>query len=348
LERQNVIRKLAIASALTAMLPALAMAQEIPAIQSNVDFEQIKANARAEGGNPSDGTPAEQGDPGSEVPRHMPTKVPVLSPQKPLTAKQNVGVRMASKWIKKAATPNMGEDGTVRFLYGQGEPTIVCAPLMVCDLALEPGEIVQPPLFLADKRWTAEPGVSGSGASRTTHVILKPSDVGLITNIVIQTNRRSYSIKLVSRLKDYMPLVAFDYPAERMERSWGQYAQAMAEETPDAAKPASVCDQPPSVPPSAFKIEGADVSWKPVQVFAVATPVGQKTCVQFPADMGSHMLPALVVLGPAKGWFSGPSMQPVNARFQNNHWIVDNLLDSFALVDGVGSAQQKITVERKK
>ena len=340
------IRVLTLATAMVALLPALAGAQEIPAIQSSVDFEQIKRNAQAEG-QPTDGTPSDQGDPGAEVPRHMPPKVPVLSPQKPLTKKQQAGVRMASKWVKKAATPNMGEDGRVRFLHGQGEPTIVCAPLMVCDLALEPGEIVQPPLFLADKRWSAEPGVSGSGSGRTTHVLLKPSDAGLITNLVIHTNRRSYSIKLVSRTKDYMPLVAFDYPAEQMAKSWDQYAADMEEEAPDA-RPASVCDQPPSIPPSAFKIEGPDVSWKPVQVYAVGTPVGQKTCVQFPADMGSHMLPALVVLGPSKGWFSGPTMQPVNARFQQNRWIVDNLLDSFALVDGVGSAQQKITVERKR
>ena len=338
------IRAPRLASAMVAFLPAAAGAQEIPAIQPNAGYAQAPASMPSE--QPS-GTPAGDAGVNAEVPRDMPPRAPILSPQKPLTGKQQAGVRMASKWITKAATPNMGEDGTVRFLFGQGEPSIVCAPLRVCDLALEPGEIVQPPLFLADKRWTAEPGVSGSGDDRTTHVLLKPSDAGLVTNIVIQTNRRSYSIKLVSRTKDYMPLVAFDYPADVHARSWRQYADDMAREAP-SARPADVCDQPPSIPPGAFTIGGDSVGWKPVQVYAVGTPVGQKTCVQFPADIGDRMLPALVALGPAKGWFSGPTMQPVNARFMGGRFVVDGLLDRFALVDGVGSSQRKVTVEKKQ
>jgi type IV secretion system protein TrbG len=340
------IRALPPATALVLTLAALppALAQEIPAIQPGGGINQ--APATMPGDLPPTGMPGDAGNPGAEVPRRMPPKAPVLSPQKPLTGKQRTGVGMASTWISKTATPTLGEDGTVRFLFGQGEPSIVCAPLRVCDLALEPGEIVQPPLFLADKRWSAEPGVSGSGDGRTTHVLLKPSDAGLITNLVIHTNRRSYSIKLVSRSKDYMPLVAFDYPADRMTRSWDRYAADMAREAP-AAHSASVCDQPPSIPPGAFAIEGDGVGWKPVQVYGIATPVGQKTCVQFPADIGDQSLPALLALGPGKGWLSGPSMEPVNARFMGGRFIVDGLLDRFALVDDVGGTQRKVTVERK-
>lgn len=336
------IRSLTLATAMVALMTGAVAAQEIPAIQPGADFGQAPTDLTG-------GMPMDQAAPGdaNTVPREMPPEVPVLSPQKPLTKKQRVGVRMASKWVQKAATPNMGEDGRVRFLYGQGEPTIVCAPLMTCDLALEPGEIVQPPIFVGDKRFSVEPGRSGSGASLTTHAIIKPSDAGLMTNLVIHTNRRTYSIKLVSRTKDYMPLVAFDYPADRMEKSWAAYASDMAEAQPEA-RPAGPCDQPPSVPPSAFSIEGDDVPWKPVQVYAVGTPVGQKLCVQLPADIGSRMLPALLALGPSEGWFSGPSKQPVNARFLNNRYVVDSLLDAFVLVDGVGSAQQKVTVRRKK
>ncbi|MGF7213160.1 type IV secretion system protein VirB9 [Skermanella aerolata] len=339
------IRALPPATVLVLTLAALqpAPAQEIPAIQPGA-IDQ--APATLPGNLPPAAMPGDAGTPGAEVPRHMPPQAPVLSPQKPLTGKQRAGVRMASTWISKTATPTLGEDGTVRFLFGLGEPSIVCAPLMVCDLALEPGEIVQPPLFLADHRWSAEPGVSGSGDSRTTHILLKPSDAGLTTNLVIHTNRRSYSIRLVSRTRDYMPLVAFDYPADTLARSWQQYATAMERGTP-AEHPSSVCDQPPSIPPGAFAIEGDGVGWKPVQVYGVATPVGQKTCVQFPADIGDRSLPALLALGPGTGWLSGPSMEPVNARFTGGRFIVDGLLDRFALVDGVGSSQLKVIVERK-
>jgi P-type conjugative transfer protein TrbG len=276
----------------------------------------------------------------------LPPEIPMLGPDKPLTARQRAAVTAASTWRKRAAPPAVGEDGWVRFPFGQGEPSIVCAPLHVCDLALEPGEIVNPPIFLADKRWTAEPGVSGEGDRRTTHVILKPADVGLTSNMVIHTNRRSYSIQLVSRAKDYMPLVAFDYPADTTA-SWRDYAARMEERTSSGA-PATPCDQMPTIPPDAFTTTGDAVPWKPVQVYAVATPTGQKTCVQLPADIGSRDLPALLALGDDGGWFSDPSLRMVSARFMNDRFVVDGLLDRFVLVDGVGSAQRRVMVERKR
>ena len=36
--------------------------------------------------------------------------------------------------------PARGEAGATVFVFGSTLPTIVCAPLFVCDLALEPGE----------------------------------------------------------------------------------------------------------------------------------------------------------------------------------------------------------------
>ena len=63
-------------------------------------------------------------------------------------------------------------------------------------------------------RWKITPASEGSGESLITHVIIKPTDVGLITNLVLTTNRRTYTIKLVSREKDWMPKVSFDYPDE--------------------------------------------------------------------------------------------------------------------------------------
>jgi hypothetical protein len=118
-------------------------------------------------------------------------------------------------------------------------------------------------------------------------------------------------------------------------------------DTEQAALPASPCDQAPSIPPSAFRITGDDKTpWKPVQVYAVPTPVGPKMCVQLPADIGSRRLPVLLAIGKSDGWFSGPTMKVVDAHFINNRYVVEEILDRFALVDGVGSAQERIDVER--
>ena len=100
-------------------------------------------------------------------------------------------------------------------MFGSTLPTIVCAPLYVCDLALQEGEAVND-LNVGDSvRWKITPATQGAGDTLITHVMIKPTDVGLVTNLVITTNRRTYIVKLVSRERDWMPRVAFDYPGRR-------------------------------------------------------------------------------------------------------------------------------------
>ena len=50
-------------------------------------------------------------------------------------------------------------------------------------------------------RWKVTPAAQGAGEAVITHVLIKPTDAGLITNLVITTNKRTYIVKLVSRGK---------------------------------------------------------------------------------------------------------------------------------------------------
>ncbi len=135
-----------------------------------------------------------------------PPRVPLFSgPDARLTPKEQKGVAFGRDWATNRDMPARGEAGATVFVFGSTLPTIVCAPLFVCDLALEPGEGVND-LNVGDSvRWKITPAGEGSGDSLITHVIIKPTDVGLITNLVLTTNRRTYTIKLVSREKDWMP-----------------------------------------------------------------------------------------------------------------------------------------------
>lgn len=333
------MRSLLLVAGLGLLLSSGALAQDIPPLQPSYS-----------GGSAFPAfplPPVRDGDPRSlppdqipvlQVPRQPPPRVPVLSPEKPITRKEREGIRQAGRWRRQSATPSLGADGVVYFEYGQGEPVIVCAPLHVCDIALEAGETVTSPPFLADHRWTAEPGRSGVNGGQTTHIIVKPSDVGLTTNMIVQTDRRTYSLQLTSREREYMPLVAFDYPADKTRKSWAEYVAGQ----PQA--PVSPCDQPPTTPPASYRISG-EAPFRPVQVFAVSTPVGQKTCVELPADIGSHNLPALLAVVEEGSWFSDPTRQMVNMRFVNHRFVVDGLLTHFELVDGVGSGQRIVTVK---
>jgi type IV secretory pathway VirB9-like protein len=59
-----------------------------------------------------------------------------------------------------------GPNGSIKFLYGAQQPSIVCAVLQVCDVALQAGEQVNSINLGDTARWTVEPAVTGSGAAK--------------------------------------------------------------------------------------------------------------------------------------------------------------------------------------
>jgi P-type conjugative transfer protein TrbG len=236
--------------------------------------------------------------------------------------------------------PTTGPDGVVRYLYGATMPSIVCAPLMVCALELQPGEVVQPPVTLGDSvRWKVMPGMSGDGASRTTLVMIKPTDAGLVTNMVLPTNRRVYSVKLVSTQHQWMPRVAFDYPDDT-QNAWGAYQMKAAF---GAAASALATGESTANLDFGFRLSGDNPGWKPVRVYTD----GLKTFIEFaPAAMHAEA-PALVALADDGGWFSKPSSQVVNYRQMGNRFVVDSVLSKAALVSGVGGSETRVTITRE-
>ena len=150
------------------------------------------------------------------LPERPPPALPLYGgPQPPLAPKERKAVSFGKEWAANTAGPARGNEGATVFVFGSTLPTIVCAPLYVCDLALQEGETVND-LNVGDSvRWKITPATQGTGDTLITHVIIKPTDVGLITNLVITTNRRTYIVKLLSRAQDWMPRVAFDYPGRR-------------------------------------------------------------------------------------------------------------------------------------
>lgn len=285
-----------------------------------------------------------------KIPKYMPPPIPLLSHNRPMRPVERRAVSAAAKWTRAVVPPTMGIDGRQHFNGSVGEPYIVCAPLHVCDIALSPGEIVNPPLENGDPRWIVNPGISGSGFNRVTHLFIKPTDAGLNSNLIVSTNKRVLSLRLVSRTGAYMPLVQIDEePTVSQNVAWSAYQSAIGGGGSGGfGAGETACDQAPSTPPSEFKIERVSVAWLPVQVYAVSTPNGPKTCIQFPASIGSSDLPTLLLLGNDGGWFSGPSEQIVNYRYVKGRFELDRLIDRAVLVSGVGSSQDKAEITRRR
>ena len=143
-----------------------------------------------------------------------------FSTQNPkLTPQEKAAIAIAEKWQAASATgikPVPGTDGSIRYLFGAQEPSIVCAVLQVCDVELQAGEQVNS-IHLGDTaRWTVEPAITGSGPAEIQHLIIKPMDVGLETSLIVTTNRRTYHFRLRSHRTQFMPRVAFTYTEDAL------------------------------------------------------------------------------------------------------------------------------------
>lgn len=280
--------------------------------------------------------------PGAPPPGPISAPLPAIAPppvglvsgrQAPLGPKERQAMRLANEWKgrTKGVQPRRGQDGTVMFSYGATLPTLVCAPLYLCNLHLQPGEVINQ-LDVADPvRWKVTPSLYGGGANATTLLVIKPTDAGLETSMTIATNRRFYTTRLVSRAKDWMPNVAFSYP-EETHGSWSAYYAALQRQRETAAQ---VDGQDTANLDFGYRLQG-EADWKPLRVYTD----GVKTYVQFPPTTKNAELPALVALD------ADEREQLVNYRLAGDKFVVDKVLKNAALISGVGSGQEKIDIVR--
>lgn len=258
-----------------------------------------------------------------------------------LSPQEKAALAISKKWQNSSATsikPSAGVDGAIIFLFGAEQPSIVCAVLQVCDVALQAGEQVNS-IHLGDTaRWTVEPAITGSGASEVQHLIIKPMDVGLVTSLIVTTDRRTYHLRLRSDRTNYMPSVAFSYPEDALAK-WNVLKSRETKEKQDKTIPKTgeyLGDLNFS-----YDIDG-NAPWKPVRVFNDGT----KTIIEMPKAMSQTESPTLLVIRKDGGLFTDDETVLVNYRVQGDRYIVDTLFEKAILISGVGSGQDKITLTK--
>ncbi|SEQ93218.1 type IV secretion system protein VirB9 [Azotobacter beijerinckii] len=263
------------------------------------------------------------------------TNNPTLTPQ------EKAAIEISQRWQKASATgikPVDSGDGYVRFIFGAQQPSIVCAVLQVCDVALQAGEQVNSINLGDTARWAVEPAITGFGATEVQHLIIKPMDVGLETSLVVTTNRRTYHFKLRSHRTQYMPQVAFTYPEEALAK----WEAIKRHETVERQK-ATIPETGEYLGNLSFNYSiSGSTSWKPVRVYND----GVKTIIEMPKTMTQTEAPTLLVVRKDGGWFKDDETVMVNYRVQSNRFIVDTIFDKAILIAGVGKSQDRVTIQR--
>ena len=258
-----------------------------------------------------------------------------------LTKQEKVAIAIAEKWKASGGTgtaPVAGPNGSIKFLYGAQQPSIVCAVLQVCDVALQPGEQVNSINLGDTARWTVEPAITGSGSGEVQHLIIKPLDVGLETSLVVTTNRRTYHFRLRSHRTRYMPQVSFTYPEDAMAK-WEAIKTREGRERRDNTLPQT--GEYLGNLSFDYEVSGS-AAWKPLRVYND----GSKTIIQMPSTMAQGEAPTLLVVRKDGGLFSDDETVMVNYRVQGNRYIVDTVFDKAILIAGVGSGQDRVTIQK--
>ncbi len=256
-----------------------------------------------------------------------------------LTDQEEAALAITKRLDDAAIKPVEGKNGSVSYLFGTQQPSILCAVLQVCDVSLQAGEKVNNVELGDTARWTVEPAVSGTGLGEIQHLIIKPMDVGLSTSLVVTTNWRTYHFKLRSHRKAYMPQVSFTYPDEA-EKKWNAIKARDLRERKEKTIPET--NEYLGDLSFDYDITG-DAPWKPVRVYND----GHKTIIQMPSTMEQTEAPTLLVLRHERT-FSEDETVMVNYRIQGDRYIVDTVFKKAILIAGVGKNQDRMTITWRK
>ncbi|MGI2036160.1 P-type conjugative transfer protein TrbG [Rhizobium panacihumi] len=234
---------------------------------------------------------------------------------------------LSGKWRAQSGLVTRGPDGKVVFLFGETQPSVVCSPLQVCDIELQGGEIVRDVLVGDTVRWKVEPATSGEASGQAIHLIVKPSEAGLVTSMVVTTSRRTYHFQLKSHPTQYMARIGFEYPEDASSKLSDINARLQVTSGPNGGVA-------PEQLGFSYSLSGR-APWRPKRVYSD----GQKTYIQFPRTISGQDAPVLFVV-------SGGQNRVVNYRMKNDIMIVDYNIDKAILMSGVGWRKQKITIRR--
>jgi len=228
-----------------------------------------------------------------------------------------------AKPLKVHLTPVRASDGGgVRtFSYAEyASYPVPTAPGRVTDIALEPGETLGSVASGDTARWVIGDTTSGTGDELRAHVLVKPIESGLATNLVITTDRRVYHLNLISGGTAAVG-VSWTYPA-------GALLALQPRSNP--ARTAALSSMLPLDRLNfGYAIRGDKPQWRPLRAF----DDGRQTYIEFPPGLLSDEAPPLFVIG-ADG---APEL--VNYRISGRHYVVDRLFDAAELRVGTKKAQ---------
>lgn len=225
--------------------------------------------------------------------------------------------------------------------WGLTVPTLTCAPLNVCAIHLEPGEEIRDIAAGDPVRWQIATATSGEPA--TPHLIIKPTELDLATNLFVTTQRRTYSVELrsPSRTEAKKPgfkidrSLSFYYPEDFVRRL--QTQEALSRSAAEATERLTVAELSADLSGLNFDYRLSPARAKrPLRVF----DDGKRTYIQLRNPGANGDAPALLALSP-RGKALAINFRPSP---DGSWYIADGVFSRLQLVTRAGRHDQKVTI----
>ncbi|WP_374452912.1 P-type conjugative transfer protein TrbG [Phenylobacterium sp.] len=207
---------------------------------------------------------------------------------------------------------------------------IYAAPGQITDLVLQPGEqlVGEGALAAGDTdRWIIGETRSGTGTDQRVHILVKPAAPGLSTNLVVNTDRRTYHLELRSSGGPHLAVARWRYPVDE--------AKAAALARSADAERRRAAPGPPPVLNFDYRIIGR-ASWRPLRTY----DDGRQTFVEFGPGIERDDLPPIFLVGP-RG-----EAELVEFRVEGRRMIVDRVFDRAELRLRRGRSMDVVRLQR--
>ncbi|MEI6056817.1 MAG: TrbG/VirB9 family P-type conjugative transfer protein [Lentisphaerota bacterium] len=234
------------------------------------------------------------------------------------------------------------------------QPIIPSQPLQAVDIELEPGEKIQPNgIAMGDtQRWTYAILTSYNDSKAVEHIIFKPKDWSIATNIIVGTNLRTYHFGLVSEKNADVKQIKFWYPEEMQEKANAYIAEHLGENNPasnSSKNKDAILDDVPGINIHnlnfSYSMFGDEPDWKPIRIF----DDGVHTYIQFPPSIENNDMPVLYA-------YKNDDKELINYRAKGNYFVIDGVFPEMVLILGrpgyffnlFDDRQQAVYIENNK
>jgi type IV secretion system protein VirB9 len=220
--------------------------------------------------------------------------------------------------------PYIGSDGALHYpIDAPAEPSLSCVPLFICDVTLEANETVLNIATGDSARWLIAAAASGPGGD-TPHVLIKPTELGLRTNLIVTTDRHTYYLRLNSSSTTPYSRLAYFYPDDEAAA-----AAALAESArlAELARQADAPLKPNGPVDTSYRLWG-DSAFLPFRVYSDSV----HTFIEY-AKLPND-LPVLFAVS------NDGNDQIVNYRLKDNIFIVDGTPPQIDLVLNAGTGHR--------